>query len=141
MKLPCSSKESFFFGLQSRCLIKFHGPCILHLKRFIVGNHSWISINVENNFLGARGKKLKLNQRSRGSLELGYIYMGSVGSSSSLMNSSTSFSRRDSSESTRRIHVTSSIGLESRYGSIMEFVALMIWTEMVSFPRWTLSLF
>ena len=29
---------------------------------------------VENNFLGARGKRLKLNRRSRGSLELGYIY-------------------------------------------------------------------
>ena len=29
---------------------------------------------VENNFLRARGKRLKLNRRSRGSLELGYIY-------------------------------------------------------------------
>ena len=29
---------------------------------------------VENNFLGARGMRLKLNRRYRGSLELGYIY-------------------------------------------------------------------
>ena len=28
---------------------------------------------IENNFLGARGKRLELNRRSRGSLELGYI--------------------------------------------------------------------
>jgi len=29
---------------------------------------------IENNFLGARGKRLELNRRSRGSLKLGYIY-------------------------------------------------------------------
>ena len=91
---------------------------------------------IENNFLGARGKRLKLNQRSRGSLELGYIY-GFDGIILLLDESFSIFSRRDSSESTRRIHLTSSIGSVSREGSVMEFVDLAIWTEMVSFPRWT----
>ena len=56
-------------------------------------------------------------------------------SSSSSMNFSASFSRRDSGESTRRIPYTSSIGSESKDGSLMEFLALAISTEMVSCPR------
>jgi hypothetical protein len=49
------------FGLQSWRLTKFHGLWILHLKRFNMRYHGWISIVVENNILRASGKRLKLN--------------------------------------------------------------------------------
>ena len=69
------------------------------------------------------------------------ISAGSAWSSSSLMNSSTSFSMRDPGESTRRIPLTSSIGSESRDCFVMEFVALAIWAEKVSFPDWAMKRF
>ena len=140
VKLPCSSKESF--SLDSRVGASSNSMAhVFSISRdssweIIVGSQSWS----RTNFLGPEGRGSN-SIGGLGGVSNSDIYMGSTGSSSSLMNSSTSFSRRDSGESTRRIHVTSSIGSESRYGSIMEFVALTIWTEMVSFPRWTLSLF
>jgi hypothetical protein len=49
------------FGLQSWHPTKLHGPWIPHLKRFIVRDHGWISIMVENNVLLASGKRFKLD--------------------------------------------------------------------------------
>ena len=80
---------------------------------------------VENNFLRARVKRIKLNRRSRG-VSNSDISTSSTESSSSLINFSASFSRRDSGESNRRIPVTSSIGSELRDGSVKEFEALAI---------------
>ena len=84
---------------------------------------------------GAMGQstaqKVLGNKRKRGDSTMGLV----ESSSSSSMNFSASFSRRDSGESTRRIPYTSSIGSESKDGSLMEFLALAISTEMVSCPR------
>ena len=95
---------------------------------------------VENTFSGPEGRGSN-SIGGLGGVSNSDISTGSTESSSSSMNLSASFSRRDSGESTRRIPLTSSIGSESREGSVVEFVDLAIWTEMVSFPRWTSSLF
>jgi len=62
---------------------------------------------------------------------------GSTESSSSSTNFLASFSRRDFGESTGKTPFTYSIDSQSRDESAMEFAALAIWTENVSFPKWT----
>ena len=94
VKLPCSSKESF--SLDSR--VGASSNSVAH--GFSISKDSSWQIIVESRL---RSRTTFSGPKGRGSNSIGGlggvsnsdIYMGSVGSSS-LMNSSTSFSRRDS---------------------------------------------
>jgi hypothetical protein len=54
--------EIFFFTLQRQCLTEFPSPMVLCIKRFIVDDHGYAAIMIENNTMWASGTRLELVQ-------------------------------------------------------------------------------